>query len=262
VAGAAAFASGPASGVSGPFPFEPFFTFDVAGMSFRVTFVTFVMFGLTVLLSALFITAFARPAIVPGKLQNVMEAAIDGIRQNVVHQTIGPEGERFLPYLTALFFFVFGLGIDLTELGRLAWLLALAVPLTILGKAAGALHLAVDGLLTHLACADEPDRGVTEDQLVAFDQFLALAHSLGLRPRWVHAANTAGTLLFPASRHTLVRPGIGIYGLSPDLAVDAAHHGLQPALSLVSEVGYVDMHDEDITANQQVCIGWFGTSGP
>jgi F-type H+-transporting ATPase subunit a len=93
------------------FTFEPFFTFDVAGMSFRVTFVTFVMFGLTVLLSALFITAFARPAIVPGKLQNVMEAAIDGIRQNVVHQTIGPEGERFLPYLTALFFFVFALNV-------------------------------------------------------------------------------------------------------------------------------------------------------
>lgn len=109
----------------------------------------------------------------------------------------------------------------------------------VLGKAAGALHLAVDGVLTHLACADEPDRGVTEAQLVAFDRLLALAHSLGIRPRWVHAANTAGTLLFPASRHTLVRPGIGIYGLSPDLAVDAADHGLQPALSLVSEVSYV-----------------------
>jgi monovalent cation:H+ antiporter-2, CPA2 family len=48
--------------------------------------------------------------------------------------------ERFFSFrdlFGALFFFVFGLGIDLTELGRLAWLLALAVPLTIVGKAAG-----------------------------------------------------------------------------------------------------------------------------
>jgi CPA2 family monovalent cation:H+ antiporter-2 len=46
--------------------------------------------------------------------------------------------ERFFSFrdlFGALFFFVFGLGIDLTELGALAWLLALAVPLTILGKA-------------------------------------------------------------------------------------------------------------------------------
>jgi monovalent cation:H+ antiporter-2, CPA2 family len=48
--------------------------------------------------------------------------------------------ERFFSFrdlFGALFFFVFGLGIDLTELGRLAWLLGLAVPLTVLGKAAG-----------------------------------------------------------------------------------------------------------------------------
>ena len=47
--------------------------------------------------------------------------------------------ERFFSFrdlFAALFFFVFGLSIDLGALGRLGWLLALAVPLTILGKSA------------------------------------------------------------------------------------------------------------------------------
>jgi CPA2 family monovalent cation:H+ antiporter-2 len=45
--------------------------------------------------------------------------------------------ERFFSFrdlFAALFFFVFGLSIDIGALGHLGWLLALAVPLTILGK--------------------------------------------------------------------------------------------------------------------------------
>jgi monovalent cation:H+ antiporter-2, CPA2 family len=47
--------------------------------------------------------------------------------------------ERFFSFrdvFAALFFFVFGLSIDIGALGRLGWLLALAVPLTVLGKTA------------------------------------------------------------------------------------------------------------------------------
>src|SRR6266511_761474 len=47
--------------------------------------------------------------------------------------------ERFFSFrdvFAALFFFVFGLSIDVGALGRLGWLLSLAVPLTILGKTA------------------------------------------------------------------------------------------------------------------------------
>lgn len=105
-----------------------------------------------------------------------------------------------------------------------------------LERAAEAAHVRVDGLMTHLACADEPERPVTSEQLAAFDRFVATARALGLDPRWIHAANTAATLLHPAARRRLVRPGIGIYGLSPDLDVDAVDHGLRPALSLVSQV--------------------------
>ena len=97
----------------------------------------------------------------------------------------------------------------------------------------------VEGLSTHLARADEPGVDTTSQQLAAFDRALRLAARVGIRPRLVHAANTAGVLLHPDSHHTLVRPGIGIYGLSPSAEVDAAAHGLEPALRLVSEVSYV-----------------------
>ncbi|MEX1177313.1 MAG: alanine racemase [Nitriliruptor sp.] len=100
-------------------------------------------------------------------------------------------------------------------------------------------HLEAAGLMTHLARADEPDVDTTAQQLASFDGFVTLAAELGVYARWVHASNTAATLLHPAAHRTLVRPGIGIYGLSPDLDVDAVEHGLRPALSLVSEVSYV-----------------------
>ena len=50
--------------------------------------------------------------------------------------------ERFFGFrdlFGALFFFVFGLSIDVGALGRVGWLLALAVPVTVLGKTAGGL---------------------------------------------------------------------------------------------------------------------------
>lgn len=52
--------------------------------------------------------------------------------------------ERFFSFrdvFAALFFFVFGLSIDVSALGDVGWLLALAVPATVIGKLAGG-HLA------------------------------------------------------------------------------------------------------------------------
>jgi alanine racemase len=115
--------------------------------------------------------------------------------------------------------------------------------------------LVVEGLLTHLACADEPEVDVTDRQLDAFDRFVAEAVRLGITARWLHAANSAGTLVQPRSRHTMVRPGIAIYGLSPAAAVNAAGHGLEPALRLVTEVSFA----KHVTAGTPVSYGhrWY-----
>jgi alanine racemase len=108
----------------------------------------------------------------------------------------------------------------------------------LLQQAATSDGLVVEGLMTHLARADEPDVDTTDLQLDAFDRFVAEAARVGIAPRWVHAANSAGTLVQPRSRYTMVRPGIAIYGLSPDVAVPATAFDLQPALRLVTEVSF------------------------
>ena len=95
--------------ISHLFTFRPFFSFHLGSITMHFTFITLVMFVLTAIIAALFLAAFRRPAVIPGKLQNAMEAAVDAIRENVVLQTIGPDGDRFLPYLTSLFFFVFAM---------------------------------------------------------------------------------------------------------------------------------------------------------
>jgi alanine racemase len=109
----------------------------------------------------------------------------------------------------------------------------------LLREAAATRRVTVEGLMTHLARADEPEETVTAEQLDRFDRVAAAAARVGIRPRWRHAANSAGALAHPAAALDLIRPGIGIYGLSPSLEVDAAEYGLRPALRLLTEVAFV-----------------------
>ena len=70
--------------------------------------------------------------------------------------------------------------------------------------------LAIDFVMTHLACADEPDHPLNADQLVVFDR---LRRQLPSAPTSI--GNSAGTLLGDAYRGDLVRPGIALYGGNP-----------------------------------------------
>jgi alanine racemase len=93
--------------------------------------------------------------------------------------------------------------------------------------------LEVVGLMTHLASADEPARdNETCAQIAAFERIVTAFAAAGITPRWVHAANTAGAVRFPASRYSGIRAGIGLFGFAPD----AASVGLQQALRLVTRL--------------------------
>lgn len=71
----------------------------------------------------------------------------------------------------------------------------------------------VEGVMTHLASADE-DATVTARQLDRFDDAVARLAARGLRPPLVHACNSAG-LASVRKTHTLVRPGLLVYGVRP-----------------------------------------------
>jgi len=73
----------------------------------------------------------------------------------------------------------------------------------------------LEGLFTHFARADEPKLSTTTDQLAKFQRLISEVESAGLRPEWVHAANSAAGLHFPDAYFDMTRSGIAIYGLHP-----------------------------------------------
>ena len=91
------------------FTFAPFVSFQIGGITFHVTFITIVMFVLAFAIAALFVVGLNRPAVIPGKLQNAVEAGVDAVRENIVFPVLGADGDRYMPYLTSLFFFVFAM---------------------------------------------------------------------------------------------------------------------------------------------------------
>ena len=94
--------------------------------------------------------------------------------------------------------------------------------------------LAVAGLMTHFATADDPESGFFEEQLSRFKPFVE-----EFRRRYpesvVHAANSAAVLRSSDAHFDMGRCGIAIYGMDP-FGIDPAAQGLEPALSLRSHV--------------------------
>jgi alanine racemase len=96
------------------------------------------------------------------------------------------------------------------------------------------LGLDLEGLWTHLA-KGEDDPVVTKAQVDRLADIVAAARAAGLSPRYVHAANSAGTIRHPEACFDLVRPGIAVYGIVPAPGV-GEDLGLRPALSWRSSV--------------------------
>lgn len=90
--------------------------------------------------------------------------------------------------------------------------------------------LILEGIFTHFACADEPDKPYTDQQMVLFNQIISKLESRGIRPDILHASNSAGTLVYPDARFNVTRVGIALYGLPPSHAVKLPE-GIEPALS-------------------------------
>jgi F-type H+-transporting ATPase subunit a len=59
-----------------------------------------------VIVAGLFFIGSRKRALVPTGVQNVAEAAIDFVEDGIVMQTIGPDGRKFVPFLTTLFTFI------------------------------------------------------------------------------------------------------------------------------------------------------------
>ncbi|MFE1790947.1 MULTISPECIES: F0F1 ATP synthase subunit A [Streptomyces] len=66
----------------------------------------------SVIIVAFFWAAFGRARVVPNKLQMVGEAGYDFVRRGIVYETLGKkEGEKYVPFMVSLFFFVWILNV-------------------------------------------------------------------------------------------------------------------------------------------------------
>ncbi len=118
--------------------------------------------------------------------------------------------------------------------------------LELVEEVAGAPEVELVGLWTHFATADEPGSEFFHTQL---ERFGRLAQALKERypDLTLHAANSAATLIEPATHFDMVRCGIAIYGLDP-FHEDPAARRLEPALSLHSYVADVKLFEPGASA--------------
>ncbi|MFO0555078.1 MAG: alanine racemase [Polyangiaceae bacterium] len=121
------------------------------------------------------------------------------------------------------------------------------------------------GLMSHLACADDPEPGPTNLQLRAFADVRERARRHRLVPQVCHIANSAAALAYPSTRFDAVRPGIALYGVSPffgrssvaDAALSASGE-LRPVMRVRTEIVAL----RDLAAGDAVgyCHTWRASS--
>jgi alanine racemase len=77
-------------------------------------------------------------------------------------------------------------------------------------------HVVIEGASTHFAnIEDTLDPSYAELQIARFREALTIIKSAGVELTHVHAAATAGALLYPETGFAMMRLGIGTYGIWP-----------------------------------------------
>ena len=93
----------PAPGYPSPtFIFTPFFTVG----SFAFTKPMLLALVSTVVAVAFFWAAFAKPKLVPSKVQSLGEMGVEFVQHQILRPMMGKRGDGYLPFLVAIFFFV------------------------------------------------------------------------------------------------------------------------------------------------------------
>jgi alanine racemase len=73
-------------------------------------------------------------------------------------------------------------------------------------------HLELEGFSTHLASSEILDAPSSEAQLRQFQEARKIVDKAGLKPAFIHAANTSAVISRRESWNTMVRPGLALYG--------------------------------------------------
>ena len=117
-------------------------------------------------------------------------------------------------------------------------------------------QLKVIGIWSHFARADEPDELMNHEQLSLFEQIVNQAKAAGIDAQFIHIANSAALFTNKSSHKNIIRSGIALFGLSPDVKTigDSSSLGLIPAMKLKAKLNLV----KEVKAGSSV--GYGGTA--
>lgn len=117
-------------------------------------------------------------------------------------------------------------------------------------------QLKVIGIWSHFARADEPDELMNQEQLSLFEEKVNQAKAAGIDAQFIHIANSAALFTNKSTHKNIIRSGIALFGLSPDVKNigDSSSLSLKPAMKLKAKLNLV----KEVKAGSSV--GYGGTA--
>ena len=117
-------------------------------------------------------------------------------------------------------------------------------------------QLKVIGIWSHFARADEPDELMNQEQLSLFEEKVNQAKAAGIDAQFIHIANSAALFTNKSAHKNIIRSGIALFGLSPDIKTIGDYYslGLKPAMKLKAKLNLV----KEVKAGSSV--GYGGTA--
>ncbi|MDR2356267.1 MAG: alanine racemase [Clostridiales Family XIII bacterium] len=100
-------------------------------------------------------------------------------------------------------------------------------------------NLRLQGIFSHFATADEPDKRYARKQTRRFDAFCERLLESGVDPGMRTHANSAAVLELPAALYDAVRPGIILYGCPPAARTQTKDFPLRPVMSVKAKITYL-----------------------
>ncbi len=89
------------------FEFTPIAEFSIFGIPFIIDKPVILIILCSAVIIAFFTVAFAKPRMIPGRVQSIGEVSYLFVRDQISRETIGKAGDKYLAFLFSLFFFVF-----------------------------------------------------------------------------------------------------------------------------------------------------------
>lgn len=115
-------------------------------------------------------------------------------------------------------------------------------------------QIILEGVMSHLADADNDDLSYTKFQEEQFVRSIKLVQKNGFDPKYKHLDATAGSVVTDKKHTNVIRLGLGLYGHNPLRAGHPHHHkltSLQPALSFSTKI----INIIRLSAGQKVSYG-------